>query len=474
MTDGVVSTTEVDALASVEGAAEVRAALARHLREGPDHGLFRMNPYAFAAERGLAGAATVDVFLRAAAAGVLLIEWNLVCSCCAKVFRSLRALGEVRAHFNCDLCHYDTTTTLDDYVHITFTVSPRVRKIRFHPPGELTAEDYYEHVMFCGDAIFPDGRTLPDGWRFMFRQFVALAPGERRTFVEAVVPGIVDVLDFCGSTFATWECRADEGDVERALLLRESAIEAPDGPLRAGSVELVVVNAAVRRTFFAVQCISQEALETFTPPAITYTPRLSARELLATQAFRALFRFESVRAGEGLLVRDVTLLFTDLRGSTELYERVGDLNAFALVQQHFAVLEDAARRCRGAIVKTIGDAVMATFLDPADALAAGLDMLAGVAELNARVGRDDILLKMGIHRGAAIAVAQNDKADYFGQTVNVAARIQSVADAGEICMSSGAFEAPGVAELVRGRAVDQDVVALKGLAAGAVVHRIRP
>lgn len=474
MTDGVAATGGGDALAGVDGDAEVRAALARHLREAPEHALHRMNPYAFAEAHGLAVAAVIDVFLRAAAAGVLLIEWNLVCSCCAKLFRSLRALGEVAAHFTCDLCRFDTTTTLDDSVHITFTVSPRVRTIRFHDPGALTAEEYYQHVLFTGDGVFPGGLSLPDGWRFMFRQFIALDPGERRTFVEAIAPGEVHVLDFRGPAFASWECRSDEGDTSRALSVRDAAIEAPEGPLRAGPVELAVTNATTRRTFFAVQTVAYEGMEDYEPPVITYAPHLSARELLATQAFRALFRFEAVRAGEGLLVRDVTLLFTDLRGSIELYERVGDVNAFALVQQHFVVLEGAVRRRRGAIVKTIGDAVMATFLDAADALAAGLDMLAGVAELNARLGRDDVRLKLGIHRGPAIAVAQNDKADYFGQTVNLAARVQSVARVGEICLSSRAFEAPGVAELVSDCTVERDAVVLRGLASAMIVHRVRP
>ena len=92
--------------------------------------------------------------------------------------------------------------------------------------------------------------------------------------------------------------------------------------------------------------------------------------LLARQTFRRLFRSERVDEREGLGIRHVTFLFTDLKGSTALYERLGDLNAYALVREHFALLELAAQQHSGAIVKTIGDAVMAVFSRPVLALRA--------------------------------------------------------------------------------------------------------
>ncbi|MFL5159484.1 MAG: adenylate/guanylate cyclase domain-containing protein [Microvirga sp.] len=69
------------------------------------------------------------------------------------------------------------------------------------------------------------------------------------------------------------------------------------------------------------------------------------------------------------------MLFTDLKGSTDLYDRIGDLNALSLVQQHFERLRDVTVRHGGAIIKTIGDAVMAAFVEPADAVRAALAML---------------------------------------------------------------------------------------------------
>jgi class 3 adenylate cyclase len=69
-------------------------------------------------------------------------------------------------------------------------------------------------------------------------------------------------------------------------------------------------------------------------------PYLTAKRLLSNQTFRDLYRTEILDVDQRLKITSMTFLFTDLRGSTELYERVGDLAAFDLVKAHFPVLTD--------------------------------------------------------------------------------------------------------------------------------------
>src|SRR3546814_18039453 len=78
------------------------------------------------------------------------------------------------------------------------------------------------------------------------------------------------------------------------------------------------------------------------------------------------------RSGDDVGIAQVTLMFTDLKGSTALYERIGDARAYRLVREHFAFLGEIVREQEGAIVKTVGDAVMAAFPDPAAAVRAAL------------------------------------------------------------------------------------------------------
>ena len=192
------------------------------------------------------------------------------------------------------------------------------------------------------------------------------------------------------------------------------------------------------------------------PPPLHFAPFLSGKRLLTTQTFRDLFRTEVIGGNEGIGVKDIALLFTDLKGSTALYDRIGDLNAFALVQQHFEQLQSVTARHHGAIIKTIGDAIMAAFLNPADAVqAAQWTCGSEIAAFNERQPDKELILKIGVHKGAAIAVTLNDRLDYFGQTVNIAARVQNLADADEIFVSQDVYEAAGVRDelkRLRGRA----------------------
>ena len=130
-------------------------------------------------------------------------------------------------------------------------------------------------------------------------------------------------------------------------------------------------------------------------------PFLTAKRLLSNQTFRDLYRTDTLDVDQRLKITSLTFLFTDLSGSTELYERVGDLVAFDLVRAHFQVLHEIVAAEAGAVVKTIGDAVMATFPTPDRAVAAALRMRDAMRDLNSKHGREDLLLKIGVHEGPA-------------------------------------------------------------------------
>jgi class 3 adenylate cyclase len=168
----------------------------------------------------------------------------------------------------------------------------------------------------------------------------------------------------------------------------------------------------------------------------------------------------------------LTLLFTDLKGSTAMYERIGDLKAFSLVQQHFDRLGKAIQGNNGAIVKTIGDAVMATFNTPVGAVTAALQMLDEIEAFNKEHGAQALILKIGIHHGTSIAVTLNDRLDYLGQTVNIAARVQGLAGAEEIYITKDVFDSPGVKEHLTAYQVTPESAMLKGVAGAMQVNRI--
>src|SRR5204863_4522633 len=176
-------------------------------------------------------------------------------------------------------------------------------------------------------------------------------------------------------------------------------------------------------------------------------PFLTAKRLLTNQTFRDIYRTDTLDVDQRLKITSLTFLFTDLKGSTDLYERVGDLVAFDLVKEHFRILHEIIAAESGAVVKTIGDAVMATFATPDRAIAAALRMRDAMLSLNERHRSEDLLLKIGIHEGPCLAVTLNDRQDYFGQTVNIASRVQGLAVARSILVSGSVVEYPQVSAL---------------------------
>ena len=252
----------------------------------------------------------------------------------------------------------------------------------------------------------------------------------------------------------------------------EVAADRPDGSVftstfqtPAGPVEIEFTNATDER--YALMIISLPG-----DFEVKMQPFLSGAEVLSNQTFVDLFASETLVAGEGLAVKRLALLFTDLKASTALYERIGDLKAFDLVRLHFGYLRDSIAGNSGALVKTIGDAVMASFVDPLDALRAALDMQSRIARLNAE-GRGELIgLKIGLHAGACLAVTLNDRLDYFGQTVNIAARVQALAGADEVVVTDDVLSHPGAAELIAGLEIERSAVELRGIVGDVAVHRL--
>ena len=147
------------------------------------------------------------------------------------------------------------------------------------------------------------------------------------------------------------------------------------------------------------------------------------------------------------------------------------MNAYFLVRQHFDILNKIIRERSGTIVKTIGDAVMAGFERPKDAVLASIEMIEELSRFNQTASRP-LGLKVGVHRGRAIAVRLNDRIDYFGQDVNIAARVQGLAGVNEVCLTEAVMEAPGVSDIVKGRPASRDYENLKGIGQKMEIHRI--
>ncbi|HKI98684.1 MAG TPA: DUF5939 domain-containing protein [bacterium] len=410
------------------------------IAEGSDEEVLRMRPFALARRWGLGRDVVLRAFLHATLVGLLELDWELMCPNCRVPKSGFHTFGAVAEHFHCDLCGTEYAAELDRTTELRFSVHPSVRQAE--------------------DAIYCIGGPH-NGEHILVQQ--GLLRGERRE-VLATLPSEPLRARILRSNAALALVPDPNGAEVLALGYDGEAWSAPELRFRPGPVRLTWRNAG------PAACIAVIEKEVWDPDAAT------AARVMAIPEFRAMFSAEVLQPGRQIGVRNLCVLFTDLKGSTALYEHVGDAPAYGRVHRHFDFLIGCFKHHEGGIVKTIGDAVMASFPSPGDALRAALEVQQRIGAFNAELApAEPIVIKIGLHHGPAIAVNANGQMDYFGRTVNIAARIQGLSEGDDIVLSEALWAESAIQAVLAGVPVEAQGfrAALKGIEGETALVRLR-
>jgi adenylate cyclase len=383
------------------------------LRSVPDVELTHIRPKALARTWNADTWETLRLMLLGAHNGLLQFRWEVLCPGCRSTRASLTtSLAELKREAHCDVCQIRFDAEFDKSVELKFAVHPSVRKIS-DQTFCLAGPGGKPHVL--SQLLLPAGET---------RDWKCPADGAGLRLRSPQVKELFPCETIPGQGNGRIECRPDN--------FYFSADPKSEG-LKIFNPNKFPVQVAVERIAWSDDILTAAAVTNW-------------------QVFRDLFAAEVVAPGEQITVGEQSLLFTDLRGSTAMYHELGDARAYARVRNHFGVLSDAIRKNHGGIVKTIGDAVMAAFSNPGDAFAAAEMMFADIAAANRRSPeRQQLVLKAGLHVGPCLAVNANDRLDYFGTTVNLAARLVDYSRGGELVMTGDTFSRAEVRERLAGR-----------------------
>lgn len=429
-------------LQNLTGVQKLRA----HLLTAADLEVVRMRPFEIADQWREDRTHLLRLFLHAARVGVLDLNWTVLCPSCRVAVRQTQTLTQLKAQAHCETCAIEFGADLAKSIEARFTVNPAIRPAR--------------RQIYCigGPANMP--------------QIVAqlrVQPGQVRKEAFDLPPGGLRV-------------RCYQAPNILPLTGMKVRIEASGLKLEPGTPgQLEVENT------LPVEALAVVERETWKESAAT------AAMVTSMQDFRDLFPNEAVAPGEEIGIESLAILFTDLKGSTELYQKLGDSKAFGFVQNHFRYLVEAVALHRGGVVKTMGDAVMATFASGKDAVMAAIEMQRdwdafrsdrfsttqrqklGVAH-RSKTDFDDVTLKIGIHQGPAIAINNAGKLDYFGTMVNKAARVQAQSVGDDVVFSLSVAEDPEVRRYLATTELKEEIVSvpLKGLEGDHILHRIRP
>jgi class 3 adenylate cyclase len=399
--------------------------LVEFIEHGDDLAAKRIRPYKLADDWKEERRNVLEICLRATRVGLLDFQWDLLCPLCRGPQESGLSLKDINADVHCETCKIDFTVNFDRYVELTFRPNPAVRRVDVQAFC-IGSPQLTPHVV--AQQLLPAGE-----------QRVLNLPLERGSYR-------LRTLELPGAQNITV---SPEGAASVQVALSKN---------RSSSHALEV---AERFTLDLENDTDAEQLVILERMAWN-DQATTAAEVTALQMFRDLFASEALRPGEQISVGTLTVLFTDLRDSTRLYREIGDATAFGRVMNHFDVLKKAIADHDGAVVKTIGDAVMGVFRRASDGLVA---MLEAQRALSQPIdGSMPLQLKAGLHTGPCIAVTLNDRLDYFGSTVNLAARLEGLSSGSDVIISRPVYEDIQVRELLdtKGLAAVEFDMSLKG------------
>ena len=386
--------TGLDKLRAEQIAAPLVAQLSRLLTDSADVELSHIRPFAVAKRWQTDRWEVLKLFLHATRAGLLNLRWEVLCPNC----RSTRlprttSLADLASKAHCDVCNIRFDAEFDKSVELKFSVHPGIR-----PCDEQT---------FC---------LVGPGARPHIAAQICLEPNERRAWPLPVAARDLQV---------------------RSVQVKETAALPP------GAGELICAPAKFEfknsdAAFFV--CNPNPF-----PVQVAFESGAGDDEILTAacvtnwQEFRDLFATEVISPTERVTVGAQVVLFTDLRGSTALYSNIGDAPAYALVRDHFKILHDVVSAHHGGVVKTIGDAVMAVFSNLTEALAAARAMHEQLGQMNT-TQKIQLRLKSAVHAGPCLAVNANDRLDFFGSVVNLAARLVGSCEGDDLVVADEIFQ----------------------------------
>lgn len=401
--------------------------LAGHLSTESDTNLARLRPYVLADAWQAPRRPILEMFLSAAKLGLLDLRWDIMCPLCRGAKLTASSLDEVQKGVHCPTCNIDFEANFTDYVELTFMPNAQIRLVHdgsFCIGGPMVTPHILVHQIIAPG----ESRTLQTG----------LGPGSYRIRTQRF--GVEQWLELteaslCG--LAKVSIRVDDDGLEVSLCQRSDSTPADRRDDDHGTgLSLVMANQ------------SPNSQQIYVEQGAWYTDAVTAAYVTTLQHYRDLFSDQVLRPDEEIGIKGLTILFSDLVGSTGMYNRWGDAPSYALVREQFAILQRVVREYEGAVVKTIGDAIMAVFSDQAQGVGAALAIQKEIETFNAANPDEPLAIKLGLHYGPCIAVNLNGRLDYFGATVNLAARLEGQSQGSDVVISEKLRQDPAVAELL--------------------------
>ena len=399
--------------------------LGEFLAGAPPQEVARIRPLELAQRWGIEPDEFVRACLHAARDGLLELHWDLLCPVCRISCQVTDTLRAIAGHAHCEACHLDFQLDFANSIELIFRVHPEIR------PADLGT--------YCVGGPAHSPHVLAQ---------IRVAASERMELELELNAGSYRLrgpqlpwsIDFQVQTAAAMR----RWDVDLGMITKPSDLPA----LRAGHQVVVLTNPHPRELVIRIERTA------------TRSDALTAAKAASMALFRELFPSEILAPGQLATVSMITLMVTGLdpEQADALYQELGDARAFGVIHEHIQSLGERIREGGGAVVKTMGEGVLASFTDVEAAVRTALEI---VERLGSGSGERQLRPRLGIHRGTTLAATLNDHLDYFGSTARQAVATLDFARAGELILTQAVAADPGVAALLNTRNISGEVIPLK-------------
>lgn len=408
--------------------------LGQFLEHASDQEVSRIRPKAFAARFSLDATQVIHACLHGTREGLLVLLWDILCPSCQIPANVQESLASLESHGHCEACNVDFELDFSNSIEMIFRAHPEIRDVEVRTYC-IGGPAFSAHVV-AQSRIAPGER---------FEVEVALPEGAYR-LRGPQLPYAVDLRASRTSAVGRLEIALSKPpprEVIPTLKVGAQVITL----LNDGSAELLVRLERVASRHDAVTAADASSLSLF-------------RELLPDQV---------LSAGQMVSVATVTLLSVQLDRAADLYTELGDGEAFAMIRGGLVALEAAITQHGGAVVKFVGEGMLATFNDPLKATAAACDLPRAVQPSDQERGLD---VRAALHTGPAMVTMLNDRLDYFGSTVHATTQLLELAQPGHFLTTNAITSNPEVSRLIIQRGRQMEVVSSASEDGTALEHLI--
>ena len=339
------------------------------------------------------------LFLHATQKGLFLLTWDILCPHCRGSRRKVYNLGDLPRSEHCEPCQITFEANQLSSLEITFRLHPSIREV--------------EPTFYCSGE--PSKKTHIKIQRHLEPQ--------QSLLLETRIPVGWYQMRILGSKEA--HSLSISSPNNHSQEIHWSAPALPNSFTTTPNPRLHLHNKSDQPHTFILEDVSPDQ------------SALRPSDLFNFQEFRDLFSEEAISSGLELDIGAQSILFTDIVGSTQFYEKEGNAKAFAEVRKHFVKIYEEVKAHKGAIVKTIGDAAMATFRDSISALSCAIRLQQYFRSDNPET---QLRIRITVNVGPCLAVKLNSNIDYFGSSINLTAKLQGIAGAGEIVFTEAIYK----------------------------------